>query len=301
MEKYGTDKPDMRFGLEIQDWTESLRKIEHPFLAPAKGAGKRARALLVSGGGKLSRKDIDQLADLAKQLGGSGLAWIKLQGDALSGSIAKALTAADAATLGLKDGDAALIAVGPDAATSAVLDRARREVIARLGLVPKARHAFVWIEQFPMFETNAETGERVPLHHPFTAPHPDDVALVAKDPDRARSTHYDPVYNGVELGSGSIRIVDPALQSAVFARIGFSAEEAEHRFGFLLAGLKAGAPPHGGIALGFDRIVMALAGTESIRDVIAFPKTTTARALFEGAPTTVRQEDLDVLHLRVVK
>ncbi|MFI5280579.1 MAG: amino acid--tRNA ligase-related protein, partial [Gemmatimonadales bacterium] len=142
---------------------------------------------------------------------------------------------------------------------------------------------------------------RVPLHHPFTAPHPEDVALVDKEPDRARSTHYDPVYNGVELGSGSIRIVDPALQSAVFARIGFSAEEAEHRFGFLLAGLKAGAPPHGGIALGFDRIVMALAGTDSIRDVIAFPKTTTARALFEGAPTTVRQEDLDVLHLKVVK
>jgi aspartyl-tRNA synthetase len=159
----------------------------------------------------------------------------------------------------------------------------------------------VWIEQFPMFEKDPETGARVPLHHPFTAPHPDDVALVDKEPDRARSTHYDPVYNGVELGSGSIRIVDPVLQEAVFERIGFTKEEAEHRFGFLLAGLKAGAPPHGGIALGFDRIVMALAGTDSIRDVIAFPKTTTARALFEGAPTTVRQEDLDVLHLKVVK
>ncbi len=300
-ERYGTDKPDLRFGLEIRDWSETLRKIEHPFLAPARNAGVRARGLLVSGGAKLSRKDIDQLADLAKQLGGSGLAWLKRQGEALSGSIAKALTVEDGARLGLADGDAALLAVGPDATTSAVLDRVRREVIARLQVAPRARHAFVWIEGFPMFEKDPATGARVPLHHPFTAPHPDDVGLLASDPDRARSTHYDPVYNGVELGSGSIRIVDPALQQAVFERIGFSPAEAEHRFGFLLTGLKAGAPPHGGIALGFDRIAMLLAGAESLRDVIAFPKTTTARALFEGAPTTVRQEDLDVLHLKVVK
>ncbi|MFI5280513.1 MAG: aspartate--tRNA ligase, partial [Gemmatimonadales bacterium] len=202
MERFGTDKPDLRFGLEIQDWTGALKQFDHPFLAPAKGPGARARGLLVEGGGKLSRKDIDQLADLAKQLGGSGLAWIKRQGDSLSGSIAKIVTMDDAGRIGFKlnDGDAALVAVGPDPVTSAVLDRVRREVIVRLGVQPRARHAFVWIEQFPMFEKDPETGARVPLHHPFTAPHPEDVALVDKEPDRARSTHYDPVYNGVELG-----------------------------------------------------------------------------------------------------
>ena len=150
-----------------------------------------------------------------------------------------------------------------------------------------------------MFERDPDTGARAPMHHPFTAPMSEDIRLVETDPDRARSTHYDVVYNGNELGSGSIRIVDPALQQKVFDQLGFSAEEAEHRFGFLLEGLRAGAPPHGGMALGFDRIVMMLAGTDSMRDVIAFPKTAKAQALFEGAPTTVRQEDLDVLHLTV--
>jgi aspartyl-tRNA synthetase len=301
LERFGTDKPDLRFGLEIQDWTAALRKIEHPFLAPAGSAGSRARGLLAKGGGKLSRKDIDQLADLAKQLGGSGLAWIKRQGDQLSGSIAKALTVDDAARLGLEDGDAALLAVGPDAVTSAVLDRVRRDVIRKLDLAPSTEHAFVWIEQFPMFERDPNTHAWVPVHHPFTAPLEEDRRFLETDPGRVRSTHYDPVYNGVELGSGSIRIVDSKLQEEIFDRMGIEPADAEHRFGFLLAGLKAGAPPHGGIALGFDRIVMALARTESIRDVIAFPKTTTARALFEGAPTTVRQEDLDVLHIKVVK
>jgi aspartyl-tRNA synthetase len=137
------------------------------------------------------------------------------------------------------------------------------------------------------------------MHHPFTAPHPDDVGLLATDPEQARAQHYDPVYNGNELGSGSIRITDPAVQSAVFARLGLTPEELQHRFGFLLEGLKSGAPPHGGIALGFDRIVMLLAGTDSLRDVLAFPKTAAARALFEGAPTTVTQADLDLLHLKV--
>jgi aspartyl-tRNA synthetase len=136
-----------------------------------------------------------------------------------------------------------------------------------------------------MFEREGEAGALLPMHHPFTSPHPDDVPLLASQPERVRSLHYDPVYNGVELGSGSIRIVDPALQNAVFARLGLAPAEIEHRFGFLLEGLTAGAPPHGGI--------------ESLRDVIAFPKTTAARALFEGAPTTVRPEELAALHLRV--
>ena len=158
----------------------------------------------------------------------------------------------------------------------------------------------MWIEQFPLFERDEATGHFVPMHHPFTAPHPDDLPFLGSAPERVRSTHYDPVYNGNELGSGSIRIVDPALQQRVFDWLGIGPEEAEHRFGFLLEGLKSGAPPHGGIALGFDRIVMLLCGTDSLRDVIAFPKTAAARALFEGAPTEVQQADLGVLHLRVV-
>jgi aspartyl-tRNA synthetase len=157
----------------------------------------------------------------------------------------------------------------------------------------------VWIEQFPLFERDPDSGHLLPMHHPFTAPHPDDVGLLATEPERVRAQHYDPVYNGNELGSGSIRITDPAVQNAIFARLGFTPEEIQHRFGFLLEGLRAGAPPHGGIALGFDRIVMLLAGTDSLRDVLAFPKTAAARALFEGAPTTVEQADLDVLHLKV--
>jgi len=177
----------------------------------------------------------------------------------------------------------------------------RLEAIRRLGLAPRTKHAFVWIEQFPLFERDAETKQFVPMHHPFTAPHPDDIQFLESAPERVRSTHYDPVYNGNELGSGSIRIVDPALQQRVFDRLGIGPEEAEHRFGFLLEGLQAGAPPHGGIALGFDRIAMLLAGADSLRDVIAFPKTTAARALFEGAPTSVQQSDLDVLHLTVVR
>lgn len=152
-----------------------------------------------------------------------------------------------------------------------------------------------------MFERDESTGALVFMHHPFTAPHPDDVALLDTAPERARALHYDPVYNGVELGSGSIRITDPALQSLIFERLGLAPEEAAHRFGFLLEGLRSGAPPHGGIALGFDRIAMLLAGADSLREVIAFPKTAAARALFEGAPTSVRPEDLDVLHLRIAE
>jgi len=299
MERYGTDKPDLRFALAIADWTAQLKPLGVPFFQPAVDDGARIRGLAVKGGGALSRKDVDQLADAAKQLGGAGLAWVKRQGEQITGSVGKHFTSAVLGTLGVGDGDAALMTVGPDRVTSPVLNRVRQEVIRRLAPAPQAAHAFCWVVDFPLFEPDPETGKPVFAHHPFTAPHPDDVARLDTDPLACRALHYDAVHNGNELGSGSIRITDPAVQRRVFTHLGMTPAEAEARFGFLLNGLQAGAPPHGGFAIGFDRVVMALAGAESMRDVIAFPKTTAARALFEGAPAPANAADLAALHIEV--
>jgi len=299
MERYGTDKPDLRFGLAIGDWTAQVKALGVPFFQPALKDGARIRGLAVKGGAALSRKDVDQLADAAKQLGGAGLAWVKRQGEQISGSVGKHFTPEVLGALGVADGDAALMTVGPDRVTSPVLDRVRQEVIRRLAPAPQAAHAFCWVVDFPLFEPDPETGRPVFAHHPFTAPHPDDVARLDTDPFACRALHYDAVYDGNELGSGSIRITDPVVQRRVFAHLGVTPAEVEARFGFLLSGLQAGAPPHGGFAIGFDRVVMALAGADSMRDVIAFPKTTAARALFEGAPSPANPADLAALHIEV--
>ena len=301
MERFGTDKPDLRYDLAIADWTERVGTLDIPFVAAALGDGARVRGLAVKGGGALSRKDVDQLVDTAKGAGASGLAWAKRQGDQISGSIGKHFTPEALGALGVGDGDAALLTVGPDRVTSPALDRVRQAVIRRLALRPTKAHAFVWIVDFPLFEPDPDTGRPVVAHHPFTAPHPDDRARLRSDPFGCRAVHYDAVYNGNELGSGSIRITDPALQQEIFTHLGQSPEEARERFGFLIDGLRAGAPPHGGFAIGFDRVVMLIADAGSLRDVIAFPKTTAARALFEGAPSPARPEDLAALHLRGVK
>jgi aspartyl-tRNA synthetase len=167
-----------------------------------------------------------------------------------------------------------------------------------MSAVPDDRREFLWVLDFPMFECDPETGQLAAMHHPFTAPHPEDVGLLDTAPDRARAVAYDVVLNGTELGGGSVRISDPALQEKVFGLLGIDEATAHARFGFLLEGLRSGAPPHGGIAFGFDRIAMMLAGAGSLRDVIAFPKTTAARALFEGAPSSVPETELEELHLR---
>ncbi|HLB81501.1 MAG TPA: aspartate--tRNA ligase [Gemmatimonadales bacterium] len=299
MERYGTDKPDLRFGFPIADWTAQIKPLGVPFFQSALKDGARVRGLAVKGGSALSRKDVDQLAETAKQLGGAGLAWVKRQGEQISGSVGKHFTTEALGALGVGDGDAALMTVGPDRVTSQVLDRVRQEVIRRLSPAPQAAHAFCWVVDFPLFEPDPETGRPVFAHHPFTAPHPDDVARLDSDPFACRALHYDAVYNGNELGSGSIRITDAAVQRRVFAHLGMTPADAEARFGFLLSALQAGAPPHGGFAIGFDRVVMALAGAESMRDVIAFPKTTAARALFEGAPAPASPADLAALHIEV--
>ena len=299
-ERFGTDKPDLRFEFTIADWTATVRPLAVPFFQGALTNGARVRGIAVKGGGMLSRKDVDQLAETAKTHGAPGLAWVKRQGEQVSGSVGKHFSAEALGQLGVGDGDVALMTVGPDRVTSPALDKVRQEVIRRLAPAPKSAHAFCWVVDFPLFEPDPQTGKPVFAHHPFTAPRPEDVRKLDSDPFACRALHYDAVYNGNELGSGSIRITDPAIQRKVFAHLGLSPADVDARFGFLLTALAAGAPPHGGFAVGFDRTAMLLAGAGSLRDVIAFPKTTAARALFEGAPAPARPEDLAALHIKVV-
>jgi aspartyl-tRNA synthetase len=297
MERYGSDKPDLRFGLEIGDFTEVFRGADFTITRDAIAKGGRVRGLRVPGGAALSRKQVDEIEAAAKTLGAAGLLRLKRQGGSLEGPIAKFLSPAAVEQLGARDGDLFLLVAGPDYVSSPSLDRVRHEVAARMALVPAGTNAFLWVIDFPLFVRDPRTGELRSVNHPFTAPHPDDEHLLEKDPERVRSLAYDVILNGTELGGGSIRIGDPRLQSRVFELLGLDEQTAEARFGFLLEALRAGAPPHGGIAFGFDRIAMLLAGADSLRDVIAFPKTTKATALFEGAPVSVRPEELRELHI----
>jgi aspartyl-tRNA synthetase len=298
MERYGIDKPDLRYGLEIRDLTGLLAGDAAPFLAEARAKGGRLRGVVYPGGAGLSRKDLDGLTAAAKEAGAGGLIWARRAAGGWEGQGVKAVGQGMLEALGGTEGDLLLAASGPDAVTSPALNAVRAALIRRPEVRPSSPHAFGWIVDFPLFEADPETGRHVPAHHPFTAPHPEDFAALDRDPGRVRALHYDAVYNGNELGSGSIRITDPAIQRRIFELLGIPEAEIRRRFGFLLDGLAAGAPPHGGFALGFDRIAMLLAGATSLRDVIAFPKTTAARALFEGAPTTVDSADLRALHLR---
>jgi aspartyl-tRNA synthetase len=232
-------------------------------------------------------------------MGAAGLLRLKRNADGLEGPAAKFLGPEQVAALGLAEGDLGLFVAGPDRISSPALDRVRQEVAQRLDLIPAGVNAFLWVIDFPLFERDAETGALTSVNHPFTAPRPEDIPLLDTAPERVRAQAYDVILNGVELGGGSLRIGDPRLQRKIFGLLGLSEEVAEHRFGFLLEGLKAGAPPHGGFAFGMDRIAMLLSGAGSLRDVIAFPKTTAARALFEGAPSPVAGEELRDLHLSV--
>ncbi len=299
MERFGSDKPDLRFGYEIEDLSDFVRGRGFAAFDEALNDGSRVRGIRVPEGAALSRKMIDALADEAKKAGAGGLATLKRKGDDLSGPLAR-LAGMSAAESGLRDGELLLAAAGPDSVTSPALGRVRLGLIRQLAPAPKAVHAFTWIEGFPLFEYSDE-GVLEPSHHPFTAPREADIPLLERgELEGVRALHYDAVYNGNELGSGSIRISDPELQLRVLEAWGVSREAAEERFGFLLRALRGGVPPHGGFALGFDRIVMLLVGTDNLRDVVAFPKTTTARALFEDAPTAISSEDLTKLHIRTV-
>ena len=299
LERYGTDKPDLRFDLEIRDATAAFRASELSFVRAAIEAGGRVRGIIVPGGGSATRKQLDELEATAKGGGAGGLLSFRRTSTGIEGKTAKYVSLEVAEQLGVREGDLALLVAGPDRVTSAALDRVRQDAARRFGLAREGEHRFLWVTDFPLFAVDPGTGALAAEHHPFTAPHPDDLDLLNTAPARARSQAYDTVYNGFELSSGSIRIGDPRLQSRIFELLGIDEATAVRRFGFLLEGLRAGAPPHGGVAFGFDRIAMLLAGATSLRDVIAFPKTTAARALFEGAPAIVPSDDLDALHIRM--
>jgi aspartyl-tRNA synthetase len=297
MERFGSDKPDLRYGLELFDASGVFRGVDFGITKAALEKGWRVRGIRIPGAAGWSRKQVDELEALAKGAGVGGLLRFSRVDGALGGQHAKFLDESAAARLGLADGDLALLVAAPEKASSAALDRVRQEAAVRLGLSKPNDHRFLWVTSFPLFARDPD-GTLVSEHHPFTAPDPADIDRIESEPEAVRSLAYDAVYNGMELSSGSIRISDPALQRRVFARLGIDEETARARFGFLLEGLRAGAPPHGGVAFGFDRIAMLLAGGTSLRDVIAFPKTAAARALFEDAPTEVPRADLEALHLR---
>jgi aspartyl-tRNA synthetase len=301
LERYGIDKPDLRFGLEIADLTPLVGADAAPFVHEALSGGGRVRGIVAAHGADASRKELDGLTAAVRNAKAGGLIWARRTERGWEGQGVKAIGATALERLGGGVGDLLVAVAGPDLMTSPALHAVRTALSRRAGAAPTIAHAFCWIEDFPLFEVDPDTGGHVPAHHPFTAPHPEDREKLESHPWECRALHYDAVYNGNELGSGSIRITDPALQRRVFALLGIPEPEVRRRFGFLLDGLAAGAPPHGGFALGFDRITMLLAGASSLRDVIAFPKTTAARALFEGAPTPVEARDLAALHLAVTR
>ena len=306
--RYGSDKPDLRIDLELVDIAELVRGCEFKVFSEWANAGDgRVVALRVPGGATLSRKQIDELAAHAAKHGAKGLAWMKVEqpdvGTAgVNSPIAKFLDDATVDAIvgaaGAQAGDLLLFGAGPYAVASGFMGAVRLKAAKDLGLVREGWKP-LWVTDFPMFEWDAEENRYVALHHPFTAPAVDDEAQLRANARTAVSRGYDMVLNGNEIGGGSIRIHRSAMQSAVFELLGIGKDEAQAKFGFLLDALKYGAPPHGGIAFGIDRIAALMAGTESIRDVIAFPKTTTAQCLMTGAPSEVPERQLAEVHVAV--
>jgi aspartyl-tRNA synthetase len=302
MQRYGSDKPDLRFGLELQLVNDVFAATEFVVFKSVVESGGTLVALRYPSGASLSRRDFDALTELAKQNGAKGMVWIALGADGVKSSAAKFI--GDDAVAQLRErtmsetGDAILIFADAREAALAVAGKMRLEVGDRCGLRDPAAFAFAWVTDFPLFEADEETGAPAPAHHPFTAPFPDQWDLIDTEPLKMRAQHYDMVLNGYELGSGSIRIHKPEFQRKIFSMLGMTQEQIDDRFGFFIRALDYGAPPHGGMALGIDRIVMLAVGETNIRDVIAFPKNQLARDVMMDAPSPVPERLLRDLGLK---
>jgi len=312
MRRWGSDKPDLRInGMELQDLSAALGETTFAPYASALAGGGEVKGIVIAGGAGLSRKTLDELQEFAKRYGATALAWIKL-GDETTSSLLKALGDEGvnrlASAAAAKKGDAVLIVAGKPKTVAASLGALRNEVARREKLIPANEYAPLWVTEFPMFEYHEDDGRYYAMHHPFTSPLDEDLPLLERAVEggetdllgKLRTKAYDPVINGVELASGSIRIHRRDVQRLVFKALGLTTEEARSRFGFFLDALEYGTPPHGGIAPGIERLLMVLVPTENIRDVMAFPKTASATDLMIDAPGEVDPKQLEELHLKIV-
>lgn len=303
MMRYGLDKPDIRFGLELKDISDIVKGCGFKVFADAVEKGGIVKALNVKGHIDMSRKEIDDLTEFTAIYKAKGLAWIKVREDSWQSPIAKFFTESEKATLAkridMAPGDLVFFVADTPKITNDALGNLRNHLGEKLGLIDHGRFSFVWITQFPLVEYDETEKRYQAMHHPFTCPLDEDVEQLEKNPLQVRARAYDLVLNGSEIGGGSIRIHQRSLQEKVFESLGIDRAAYEEKFGFMLSALESGAPPHGGIAFGFDRLVMILCGQNSLRDVIAFPKTQRAACLLTNAPAEVSKEQLDELHLRI--
>jgi aspartyl-tRNA synthetase len=303
MERFGSDRPDLRYGMELKDVADITEQTEFKVFQQAAERGLRIRGLCAPGGGaRYSRKDLDGQSEFIAGLGAKGLVWLKVEAEAFTGPTAKffppELQARLRERFQAKAGDLVLIVADTQPISSLALSSLRSRIANELSVYnPKAFH-YAWVVRFPLFAWDAEERRFVAEHHPFTMPLPEDLTLLDSDPARVRAQAYDLVINGEEAGGGTIRCHDPVIQSKIFSLLGMGPDEAQERFGFLLSALRNGAPPHGGIAFGLDRLVMLYAGLTNIRDCIAFPKTARGTDLMTGAPGTIEPRQLKELHLR---
>ena len=302
-DRYGSDAPDLRFGLEVRDITDVAKGCEFKVFRSAVEQGGCVRGICVPGGADTPRREIDGLVEWVKQFGLEGLAWFKLEGGSAQGGVAKFFKPGEVAAIverfGAEDGALFLFVAAPRRQGDVALNYLRRHVAGKRGLIPKGVFNLCWVVEPPAFEPDPETGRLVFPHHPFTSPFEEDIPLLDTNPTAARTRAYDLVVNGVELGGGSVRISNYDVQLKIFSILGYSKEEVEQRFGFFLNALRYGAPPHAGIALGLDRVVSIMLGVDDIREVIAFPKTQRAVCMLTGAPAPVTDEQLKELGIRV--